>query len=133
MLIRPLLLGQAFWTEPRDQSAWLYHRWLLGSCLAAADSTPSGATISDPTGGDGGSGGAASASPDAQAALQGRLAAEAAMCTELLQVGKYAILIYLFCQLCKAAGAKGAMDCNAESAEQCSPFTLLRPLYPNPS
>jgi len=27
------LLKQAFYTEPYDQSAWLYHRWLVSICL----------------------------------------------------------------------------------------------------
>lgn len=24
------LVTQALWTEPADQSGWLYHRWLVG-------------------------------------------------------------------------------------------------------
>jgi len=28
------LVRQAFYTEPEDQSAWLYHRWLLGRVVA---------------------------------------------------------------------------------------------------
>lgn len=28
------LVQQAFYTEPEDQSAWLYHRWLLGRVVA---------------------------------------------------------------------------------------------------
>lgn len=31
------LVKQALWTEPEDQAGWLYHRWLLGSALAARE------------------------------------------------------------------------------------------------
>lgn len=36
------LVKQAFYTEPEDQSAWLYHRWLLGRVVAtgAANALP---------------------------------------------------------------------------------------------
>jgi geranylgeranyl transferase type-2 subunit alpha len=27
----------AFWTEPREQSSWIYYRWLIGQAAIAAD------------------------------------------------------------------------------------------------
>ena len=30
------LVTQALWTDPGDQSGWLYHRWLIGSDPDAA-------------------------------------------------------------------------------------------------
>lgn len=29
------LVTQALWTEPADQSGWLYHRWLVGQRRSA--------------------------------------------------------------------------------------------------
>lgn len=33
------LVKSAFFTLPEDQSAWLYHRWLLSNTLAAAEAS----------------------------------------------------------------------------------------------
>jgi hypothetical protein len=42
------LVRQAFYTEPEDQSAWLYHRWLLGRVVAeSAAATTSGSASSN--------------------------------------------------------------------------------------
>jgi hypothetical protein len=43
------LVRQAFYTEPEDQSAWLYHRWLLGRVVAESSTaaTTSGSTSSN--------------------------------------------------------------------------------------
>ena len=35
------LVKSAFWTEPQDQSAWIYHRWLLRRVLATLPALPS--------------------------------------------------------------------------------------------
>jgi hypothetical protein len=97
-------LRQALWTEPKDQSGWLYHRWLLGSCLAAAGvATGGGHTRSSGDSPDdaGSARGNATrspegagvsrasddgASPAALGALRSRLQAEAAMCQKLHEV-----------------------------------------------
>lgn len=33
-------MQQAYYTEPADQSAWLYHRWLLGRVVATGTALP---------------------------------------------------------------------------------------------
>lgn len=61
------LVQQAFYTEPEDQSGWLYHRWLLGNTLRAREAEA----------------GEGSEGVGAEAMVQETLAREAAVCKEL--------------------------------------------------
>ena len=69
------VLKQALYTEPSDQSGWLYHRWLLGCCVARYEAVR----------GNGGDDDEASAAA-ARAALTKTLTTQAAMCEELMEV-----------------------------------------------
>ena len=39
------IIHQAIFTEPDDQSSWLYHKWLVQSCCNLRTSSSSGMTI----------------------------------------------------------------------------------------
>lgn len=63
------LVQQAFFTEPEDQSGWLYHRWLLGNSLALAQAAAGSSRAQGTTG-----------------ELAGVLDREIGMCKDLLEV-----------------------------------------------
>ena len=99
------LVQQAFFTEPEDQSGWMYHRWLLGNTLASTHRSVGTAPAED---------------------VVETLEREADLCRQLVEMepgSKWPVLT--LATLCKEVGSEEA---DQESAESFRRLVTLDPM-----